>query len=214
MIRAQLRARAAKSGSYGHPHAGLYGNAAPASVQTFTGLCEGTLTGLPGVTYRGSVASRVEQGKRIVLGRLASGAAQDIERSIDSTGYVRSTLVSRADAFANTDNNGLSHDRPGRVSMRRGGGNFEFVIAPAANPSLDADYVVIGQVLTEEEESADLLRAINTVPVRRPKAETAIYLAVAKAGGDPRTRVETVYRPLVKVSIVDCSVKSAAASPI
>ena len=99
----------------------------------------------------------MEQGKRIVLGRLASGAAQDIERSIDSTGYVRSTLVSRADAFANTDNNGLSHDRPGRVSMRRGGGNFEFVIAPAANPSLDADYVVIGQVLTEEEESADLL---------------------------------------------------------
>ena len=177
------------------------------SAKLFRGLCDGSLSELPGVTYRGSIATRVEKDKAILLGRPPSGSAQEIERSIDGTGYVRSQLVNRAERYANNDSNDLKHDRPGVVSMQRGGGSFEFTIAPKANPALDSDNVVIGQVLLDEGDGRELLTTINQVPVRQPKAETSLYGAVAKAAGDPRTRVETVYRPLRKVSISRCDMR-------
>jgi cyclophilin family peptidyl-prolyl cis-trans isomerase len=186
---------------------GLFGEAAPDSVNVFRGLCDGTLQGMPGVTYRGSTVSRVERDKLIVGGTLPSGAAQDLERSIDSTGYVRQTLINRADAFTNADTNDLVHDRPGVVSMQRGGGDFRFTIAPQANRALDEGNVVVGNVLLDAAESAAVLAAMNEVPVRQPKAETSLYLALGKAGGDPRTRIETVYRPLQKISVVGCQTR-------
>jgi hypothetical protein len=116
-----------------------------------------------------------------------------VERSIDSTGYVRSVYVSRADAFKNSDANELRHDRPGRVSMQKGGGDFRLTIAPAENRALDETNIVIGQVLrlgtAEESPSTSLLREINEVPVRQPKAETSIYLALGKAAGERRILV-------------------------
>jgi cyclophilin family peptidyl-prolyl cis-trans isomerase len=177
------------------------------STKLFRGLCDGSIPDFPGVTYRGSIATRVEKNKAIVLGRPPSGSAQEVERSIDNTGYVRSQLVNRAERYANSDSNDLRHDRPGVVSMQRGGGSFEFVIAPKANPGLDKENVVIGQVLLDNGSGRDLLNAINDVPVRQPKAETSVYGFVAKAAGDPRTRVETVYRPLRKVSISRCDTR-------
>lgn len=48
----------------------LYGEAAPASVALFKQLCEGSL-GFG--SYRGSIATRVEPNKQIVLGRYANG---------------------------------------------------------------------------------------------------------------------------------------------
>lgn len=184
----------------------LFGDEAPDSVQTFLSVCDGSLPGLPGLSYRGSTITRVEKDTVIVAGNLASGGAQDIERSIDSTGYVRSTLVNRADAFQNRDANGLRHDRQGVVSMQKGGGSFRFNIVPAPNKALDDQFVVIGQTVLDAQSSM-LLRDINEVPVRQPKAETSIFLAAGKAGGDPRTRVETVYRPLRKITIVGCEVR-------
>lgn len=138
---------------------GLFGEAAPASASLFAALCAGTVPGIPGLTYKGSVAPRVEKNRAIVLGRLSAGSAQTIERSIDNTGYVRSTLINRAEQFANADGNQLSHDRAGLVSMRRGGGEFEFVITPAANPALDKDRIVIGEVL----QGLDVVAALNQV---------------------------------------------------
>jgi len=70
---------------------------------------------------------------RIPSSQPAAGAAQQIDRSIDQTGYVRSTLVNRAESYTNGDDNDLSHDRGGLLSMRRGGGEFEFLLTPAAN---------------------------------------------------------------------------------
>ena len=63
---------------------------------------------------------------------------------------------------------------------------------------------------------------MNSVPVRRPANEDEVgsiiwalgaydesrYLAVAKAGGDPRARIEQAYKPLQKIRITDCSVLS------
>jgi hypothetical protein len=96
--------------------------------------------------------------------------------------------------------------------MQKGGGDFRLTIAPAENRALDETNIVIGQVLmldtAEESPSTSLLREINEVPVRQPKAETSIYLALGKAAGDPRTKVETVYRPLRKISIIDCQTET------
>ncbi|KAL3924705.1 MAG: hypothetical protein SGPRY_003839, partial [Prymnesium sp.] len=146
---------------------GLYGEDAPASSRMFAQLCSATVPDAPGMGYTGSVASRVERDKAIVIGRPSGGQAQYLERSIDSTGYVRTNVVNRADSFISEDKNTLSHDRPGVVSMRRGGGDFEFVITPTANPSLDAERVVVGEVL----DGLDVVAEMNAVPARRPSKE-------------------------------------------
>merc|ERR1712242_445399 len=58
------------------------------------------------------------------------------------------------------ETNSLRHDVPGRVSMKKGGGTFDFTIAPVADAKwLDKTNVVIGQVL----EGMDLVDAINDV---------------------------------------------------
>lgn len=181
---------------------GLYGEDAPGSVALFRDLCGGTLPGLPGVGFRGSLVSKVERDRRIVAGRPTAGGAQEVSREIDGTGYVRSTLVDRAERFTNSDANGLSHDRAGLLSMRRGGGEFEFTLVPAPNPGLDGELVVIGEVL----EGVETLRALNAVPTREDKSGlTAAYAGLAKAGGDVRARVETVGKPLRKCVIVEAA---------
>lgn len=198
---------------------GLYGKAAPSSVKLFEQLCAGSLPGTSPespLSYRGSTCTRIEKNKAIVLGHLSAGSAQTIERSIDSTGYVRSELVNLADRYTNTDENKLSHDRGGLISMRRGGGEFEFILTAAPNPALDASRIVIGEVV----DGTGLVSALNEVPSRRPSSESEVgsviyalgaydeskYLAVAKAGGDPRSRIDQAFRPLQKVRIVRAEV--------
>jgi len=68
---------------------------------------------------------------------LSGGSTRSVDREIDATGYVRSEMVDRASAYTNDDANTLSHDRAGLLSMRRGGGSFEFGLTPAPNPVLD-----------------------------------------------------------------------------
>lgn len=251
---------------------GLYGEAAPESVALFRGLCgSGDLP--PELRYRSSTCTRIEQGKSIVCGRLSAGSAARIDREIDATGYVRSSLVSLADQYTTSDANALSHDRAGLVSMKKGGGQFEFVVTPAANPALDETNVVIGEVI----QGMDVLQELDSVPARRPSKDSEVgglvwalgacarlrspretskpndstrpnlphdasprpdfrprrpdgvptvdaiyfsapclaltcftddegrYLSVAKAGGDPRARIDTNYRPLQKVKITDAT---------
>lgn len=148
---------------------GLYGDAAPASVKLFEQLCSGSVPGEPGLSYAGSPILRVEPGRLIEAGKrldLASG----VEREIDSTGRVRSTTVDRAARFANADTNRLSHDRAGLLSMRRGGGSYEFLLTTGADPSLDATHLVIGSVLEGERT----LAAIDALPVRLPSKGTEL----------------------------------------
>ena len=193
---------------------GLYGEAAPSSTKLFSDLCSARVPDAPGMSYVGSVASRVERDKAIVMGRPPAGEAQYLERTIDSTGYVRTSLINRADSFTNADLNQFSHDRAGVVSMRRGGGDFEFLIAPAANPTLDAERIIIGEVV----EGLGLVAEMNAVPARKPSKDNEVgaviyalgaydesrYLSVAKAGGDPRARIDQTYRPLKKIKIMSC----------
>ena len=150
---------------------GLFGDEAPSSVALFEALCTGTLGS--GLTYVGSSVSRVERDKLILGGSLAGGSTRSVSRAIDRTGYVRSETLNRADEFANSDANALSHDRAGLLSMRKGGGAFEFGITPAANPALDATRIVIGEVASTEDDggaSIRLIAALNELPARQPSA--------------------------------------------
>merc|ERR1712194_295936 len=59
-----------------------------------------------------------------------------------------------------SETNDLRHEKEGVVSMRRGGGTFDFNVAPVENAYwLDKDNVVIGQVI----EGMDQIKAINKV---------------------------------------------------
>lgn len=183
---------------------GLYGEVAPASSALFRTLCEGSVPGVAELTYRGSTASRVEKDRLIVLGKPPGGVAQYIDRTIDGTGYVRSELINRADGYVNADAGAPSgHDRAALVSMRRGGGAFEFALSPRANRALDAEWIVVGEV---GAEGLPLLEELNAVPARKPTATSVVYGAAAKASGDPRSRIEQEFRPLLKVQISSCRV--------
>ena len=88
-------------------------------------------------------------------------------------------MVDRASAYTNDDANTLSHDRAGLLSMRRGGGSFEFGLTPAPNPALDATRLVIGEVSEDEGEGEGGLRlvaALNAVPVRLPSPASELVL--------------------------------------
>tara|TARA_B110001452_G_scaffold194273_1_gene164262 strand:- start:479 stop:1330 length:852 start_codon:yes stop_codon:yes gene_type:complete len=149
---------------------GLYGEAAPSSVSLFESLVAGNLDG-GGLTYSGSSVSRIERDRLIIAGSLAGGSTRAVEREIDRTGFVRSETVSRAEKFTNRDSNTLSHDRAGLLSMRRGGGAFEFALTPAANSALDATRLVIGETLGDDDgENLRLIAELNELSVRQPSA--------------------------------------------
>ena len=71
---------------------------------------------------------------------------------------------------------------------------------------------------TPTTTSMDVVEDMDAVPVRKPANEDEVgaviwalgaydesrYLAVAKAGGDPRARIDQAYKPLKKIKIVDC----------
>ena len=161
---------------------GLYGEAAPSSVSLFESLVAGNLDGGGltysgssvsggGLTYSGSSVSRIERDRLIIAGSLAGGSTRAVEREIDRTGFVRSETVSRAEKFTNRDSNTLSHDRAGLLSMRRGGGAFEFALTPAANSALDATRLVIGETLGDDDgENLRLIAELNELSVRQPSA--------------------------------------------
>lgn len=56
---------------------------------------------------------------------------------------------------------GLSHDQAGLVSVRKGGGAFDFSITLSPQLQLDKTSLVIGKVL----EGADFLKEIEGLPV-------------------------------------------------
>lgn len=179
---------------------GLFGDAAPSSTTLFRELCEGSVPDEPSLTYRYALVTRIVKDKEIVIP--PEGEAVDQDVSIDWSGRVRTKDINKAERFTNSDSNALSHDRPGLVSMRRGGGAFEFRLLPAANPELDTESIVIGQVI----EGLDLLQALNEVPVRQPKVETTVFRALGTVARDPRANEDTVYKPLRKVRILSSTV--------
>lgn len=137
---------------------GLWRPAAPASVETFMSLVRGTLAPIEGdepASYERSVVVRISKDKEVVLGGLKKQGGQ----TMLVAGQTRPKIVPVQPPF-NDDSNGAMHSAAGLISMRKGGGSFEFSISTRADPALDAGSIIIGQVL----EGMELLERVNTVP--------------------------------------------------
>ena len=114
-----------------------------------------------------------------------------------------------ASRFANRDPQPFPEERTeyrqtrGAVSVKRGGGAFEFTIAPRDNPALDnEDLVVIGYVIPA---SLPTLDALNSIPSKRspfdlnvPPLGSSFARACEYSSPDPTC---AQFKPLRKVSI-------------
>lgn len=158
----------------------LFPNEAPGSVDTFENLISGTLRNRKGriAGYRYSQATQVIPHSRVYLGRL---------NQIDSLNQASGTPQRQqvvVEAPLNNDKNDLLHDRPGLVSVEKGGG-FEFVITAKPDPALDETNIVIGEVV----DGMDLVNTLVNVPINRKTIRDG-YRSVGKAIGDPRAKVQ------------------------
>mmetsp|Transcript_7689 Transcript_7689/g.23282 ORF Transcript_7689/g.23282 Transcript_7689/m.23282 type:complete len:295 (+) Transcript_7689:77-961(+) len=178
---------------------GVFRDAAPKSADIFVRMCEGTFKDL---SYASSQVFRVEKDRRIDMGRLSKGMGKTEVRSIDYSGYVRKKYLNTADeATLNRDANELKHNAAGLVSMQKGGGSFEFVIPPPPkpDPTLDADHIIIGQVL----EGMTTISKLNSLPVNKPTGYRDTFIKMGKAINDKRATAaeDDVFKPLQKTVV-------------
>ena len=166
---------------------GLWRTAAPDSVDAFMKLCSGTLISTPGdqpAAYERSVAVRVQRDKQVVLGGLKQpGGQRKLIR-----GQTRPQVVPVAPPI-NEDSNAVSHASAGLVSVRRGGGSFEFVITTRPNLERDREGLVIGQVTRGMERTRAPLagrHATHTSATHTSATHREIVHAHARASASPR----------------------------
>lgn len=158
-------------------------DAAPASADTFAALANGTLRDRSGRTagYNRSVGSRVVAGKRVYLGRV-----NQIDALNQSPGTPQ--RQQRSVAYpSNEDRNELVHDRPGVVSVSKGG-SFEFSISATPDPDVDEESTVIGYVV----EGMDVVDQLVKIPTNRKTIRDG-YRNIGKAIGDPRANVQVIF---------------------
>eukprot|EP00607_Mallomonas_marina_P005615 CAMPEP_0182430636 /NCGR_PEP_ID=MMETSP1167-20130531/42156_1 /TAXON_ID=2988 /ORGANISM="Mallomonas Sp, Strain CCMP3275" /LENGTH=218 /DNA_ID=CAMNT_0024615967 /DNA_START=164 /DNA_END=820 /DNA_ORIENTATION=+ len=192
-------------GTPGRINIGLYGNEAPTGTKIFLSICSGDYD--EGVSYDMSQISRIQKDKRIDVNKFALGSAQKQKTVIDSTGRIRLANFDRASMAVNNDVNTLTHNKPGILSVPKGGKSFQFTIAPRPNKELDKENLVIGEVL----DGMDVVEKINQVPVSREDIlGTKGAFSSAGKGFDPRAKLATVNKPLQKVQIVQCKVEETA----
>eukprot|EP00282_Hemiselmis_andersenii_P046801 CAMPEP_0172088836 /NCGR_PEP_ID=MMETSP1043-20130122/23460_1 /TAXON_ID=464988 /ORGANISM="Hemiselmis andersenii, Strain CCMP441" /LENGTH=318 /DNA_ID=CAMNT_0012751195 /DNA_START=1 /DNA_END=953 /DNA_ORIENTATION=+ len=115
------------------------------------------------LSYQYSQVGTVIKGKRIDVGRM-------------NKLYLA--------APQNEDSNSLKHDSEGVVSVRKGGGAFEFTIAPGPNPELDKTNTVVGRVL----EGAEMVEVLNDAPVSQGQFLEGAFKFTANVIGDVRGR--------------------------
>lgn len=184
---------------------GVFGDDAPAASKFFLSICKGDYG--EGVSYDGAQVSRIQADKRIDVGKLAKGGNKKQETWMDNMGKVRIRSVSLASKATHNDRNDLLHDVPGVLSVKKGGGTFDFTIAPQLNPALDGENVVIGKVL----RGMDVVDKINKIPVSKEDimGSKGGFSALGK-GFDGRAKLAAVERPLQRISILQCQVEERA----
>jgi len=148
----------------------LFQDAPAAAVEFFSSMVEGTVQAScptgdnPNIEicedyqsirvgYKNSQLWRLVPNKRMDFGRVDSMFTSRIPPTFD-----------REQINANI---GIQPSTRGAVSIKRGGGAFEFTVTPSYNPSLDGDkedLVVVGRIA---EEDLPFIDEINAIPVRR-----------------------------------------------
>jgi len=153
---------------------GLFGEDAPISTRSFARACEGSVPGPAGAQARYTQASiaAVSKDRRLTFAEFPGGnfllerqettkaaMASDLQKE-NSRVEVRKPLA--GPDTETTESNSLKNNVLGRVSMRKGGGSYNFNIAPVADaPWLDRDNLVVGQVI----EGLDVVAEINDLQV-------------------------------------------------
>lgn len=156
----------------------VYGGDAPESAAYFLALARGTLRcECAGAGDDARFLARDAAKKR--LGERACLDAQGPDTSLVGSSLWRLVPDKRLDfgrldssfsgrdppTFAAETNGDLRASDRGAVSVRRGGGAFEFTIAPGYSPGLDReDLVVVGRVV---DEDLGVLDALNAIPSKR-----------------------------------------------
>lgn len=187
----------------------LFGDEVPASVEFFSNLASGTLRaqcaenveaceeyqGID-VGYKGSQLWRLVPNKRIDFGRVDRMFASRIPPT-----------------FSAEQNNGslMKASSRGAVSVKRGGGAFEFTVTPAYNQALDKeDLVVVGRIA---EGDLAFLDTINSITTRKdivsignvPPLGANFARACDFTAPDPTCNQ---FKPLKKIIITEASVIS------
>jgi cyclophilin family peptidyl-prolyl cis-trans isomerase len=165
---------------------GLYRDAAPASSDTLLQLARGELRSDPDdvpATLERSNLVRVLKDREVVLGSLKVPNGQ-LRLMSGKTRPQRFPVVPPS----NDDANDLSHDAAGLLSVRRGGGSFEFMLTPAPNAKLDKEWLVIGQIV--EPEGMQVLARLNSLPTNNYDQTPIVLVKVERAvplpgGGTP-----------------------------
>ena len=135
---------------------GLFGNEAPTATNFFMNVCEGK-AGMQGLSFDGAQVSKIVKDEFIEVNKvslssftilyirihsslhlyqfaLGGNLQQETYRSESGVTRIRSIdLAAKLKLPDLVNGNDLSHDVPGIISMRRGGGNFGFTIAPGPN---------------------------------------------------------------------------------
>jgi len=160
---------------------GLYGKEAPEAVANFVALSAGTLECpcLPDNSDTESLARGALTKKSVTRACLA-GEEEPVSYSRSTVwriikdkrvdfGQVQGKFAFRQPPTTPADEAKLlRHDRPGLLTVPRGGGSFDFAITLAPLPELDATNMVIGEVVLppgEQGPISDALRFINEIPV-------------------------------------------------
>jgi len=143
---------------------GLWREAAPDAVDAFVKLSKLEYKPLPDdapAGYRGASLVKIQNDRFIQFGSL--------QQTGGSTKFVRGVsapqTVPCAPPVTSDKPNGISHDAAGYLSVRKGGGSFDFSITTRANPDLDRDNIVIGELT--DEDSMRLLERLNILPVNK-----------------------------------------------
>jgi len=152
---------------------GLYGKEAPEMCRMFKELFAGSLAApCKDVNFDAAIQREMLQKKQPV--KQCKAAESKPVDLIDSTiwriieneridfGRLKGKFMLRQAPSA-SDSNALTHDRAGVVSTKKGGGVFEFSVAPQANKKLDESNVVFGQVLS----GLDIIDKLNQTPVKK-----------------------------------------------
>lgn len=184
---------------------GVFGDDAPAASKFFLSVCKGDYG--DGVSYDGAQVSRIELDKRIDVGKLAKGGSQKQETWMDGMGKVRIRSVSLASKSTHRDVNNFLNDESGVLSVKKGGGSFDFTISPKPNPSLDSENVVIGKVIS----GMNVVDEINKVPTSKEDiiGSKGGFSALGK-GFDGRAKLAAVGRPLKRINVLQCQVEEEA----
>jgi len=158
---------------------GLWRSAAPQAVNAFVKLCAGQLRTNPDdepASLERSVATRVLKDRAVVLGALKNQGGS----TVLIPGKTKPQRVPVTPPTTSDDTiSGGSHDAAGLISVRKGGGSFEFTLLPRSNVALDKENVVIGQVLNADGMA--ILERINTLPTDNYRSAPLATVKVERA---------------------------------